>query len=65
MVFPDFFHAYMPDPAQPLPVSRSNVIVVAVAEYLPRARRSRSGHRVGATLGELQDPLPIQLGAGW
>ena len=38
MVFPDLFQAYVPDPAHPLPVSRPNVIVVAVAEYLPRAR---------------------------
>ena len=38
IVFPDLFQAYVPAPAHPLPVSRSNVIVVAVAEYLPRAR---------------------------
>ena len=38
IVFPDFFHAYTPAPEHPLPLSRLNVIVVAVAEYLPRAR---------------------------
>jgi hypothetical protein len=37
-VFPDFFQAYVPDPPHPRSALSRNVIVVAVAEYLPRAR---------------------------
>jgi hypothetical protein len=37
MLFPNFFQAYVPVPVHPLAFSRANVIVVAVAEYEPRA----------------------------
>ena len=36
MVLPDFFQAYVPVP--PHPAGSRSVIVVAVAEYVPRAR---------------------------
>jgi hypothetical protein len=41
-VLPVFLQAYVPDPEHPLPpFSRPNVIVLAVAEYLPRAMTVR------------------------
>ena len=37
-LFPDFLHVYLPRPPHPFAAGSRSVIVVAVAEYLPRAR---------------------------
>ena len=64
MVVPDFFQAYVPAPLQPLPRSRSNVIVVAVDEYLPRATGCPFTATVYVPPGQNQGPLPLELWAG-
>jgi hypothetical protein len=65
-VLPDFFQVDVPISEQPpSPVSWPNVMLDPVVMYLPAEKGLAVQHdRVGAALGEVQDPDPLQRRRG-